>query len=105
MARPQPNPDPDGIWPSCDDEQPGVSIRPLRHADLAALLDQHNQREDQGDILRSGVPAPVLAVRVGPASAAPGPLPQPSTGATAPPNAPAGPTACPGGWPQCWPRA
>jgi hypothetical protein len=64
MARPQPNPDPDGIWPSCDDEQPGVSIRPLRHADLAALLDQHNHREDQGDILRSGVPAPVLAVRV-----------------------------------------
>jgi hypothetical protein len=64
MARPQPNPDPDGIWPSCDDEQPGVSIRPLRHADLAALLDQHNHHEDQGDILRSGVPAPVLAVRV-----------------------------------------
>ena len=64
MARPQPNPDPDGIWPSCDDEQPGVSIRPLRHADLAALLDQHNHHKDQGDILRSGVPAPVLAVRV-----------------------------------------
>jgi hypothetical protein len=41
-----------------------VSIRPLRHADLAALLDQHNHHEDQGDILRSGVPAPVLAVRV-----------------------------------------
>ena len=59
MARPQPNPDPDGIWPSCDDEQPGVSIRPLRHADLAAFLDQHNHHEDQGDILRSGVPAPV----------------------------------------------
>jgi nuclease-like protein len=64
MARPQPDPDPDGFWPSCDDEQPGVSIRPLRHADLAALLDQHNHHEDQGDILRSGVPAPVLAVRV-----------------------------------------
>jgi hypothetical protein len=64
MARPQPNPDPDGIWPSCDDEEPGVSIRPLRHADLAALLDQHNHHKDQGDILRSGVPAPVLAVRV-----------------------------------------
>jgi hypothetical protein len=35
------------------------------------------------------------------ASAAPAPPPQPSTGATTPPNAPAGPTACPGGWPQC----
>ena len=64
MARPQPNPDPDGIWPSCDDEQPGVSIRPLRHADLAALLDQHTHHEDPGDILRSGVPAPVRAVGV-----------------------------------------
>ena len=39
MARPHPDPpDPDGFWPSCDDQQPGVSIRPLSHADLAALL-------------------------------------------------------------------
>jgi hypothetical protein len=67
MARPQPNPDPDGFWPSCDDQQPGVSIRPLSHADLAALLDhldQHNHGRDQGDTLGSGLPAPVVAVRV-----------------------------------------
>jgi hypothetical protein len=30
----EPISDPDGRWPSCDDEQPGVSIRPLSHADL-----------------------------------------------------------------------
>jgi hypothetical protein len=65
MPRPQPNPDPDGFWSSCDDQPPGVSIRPLRHADLAALLahlDGHDQ--DPGDIRNSGMPAPVLAVRV-----------------------------------------
>jgi Nuclease-related domain len=63
---PQPDPDPGGFWPSCDDEQPGVSIRPLSHADLAALLahlDQHNH-QDPGPLLGSGAPAPVLAVRV-----------------------------------------
>src|SRR5215217_1946385 len=54
MPRPQPDPDPDGCWPSCDDPQPGVSIRPLNHADLAALLAH----------LNTGMPAPVLAVRV-----------------------------------------
>jgi hypothetical protein len=62
MARPQPNPDPDGIWPSCDDEQPGVSIRPLRHRDLEALLahlDHHEYDRDEG--LAAG---PVVAVRV-----------------------------------------
>jgi hypothetical protein len=67
MPRPHPDSDPDGVWPSCDDEQPGVSIRPLRHADLAALLahlDQHHQVQDSGDPLESGGPAPVLAVRV-----------------------------------------
>jgi hypothetical protein len=36
MPTPQ-RPDPDRDWPSCDD-QPGVSIRPLSQADLAALL-------------------------------------------------------------------
>jgi hypothetical protein len=30
-----PTPDPDHYWPSCDD-RPGVSIRPLRGADLVA---------------------------------------------------------------------
>jgi Nuclease-related domain len=64
---PRPQPDPDGVWPSCDDEQPGVSIRPLSHADLAALLahlDQHDPHQDPGDTFRLGVPAPVLAMRV-----------------------------------------
>jgi hypothetical protein len=41
MPRPHPtqpaDPDPDRCWPSCDQEQPGVSIRPLTHADLQAL--------------------------------------------------------------------
>jgi hypothetical protein len=67
MPRPQPNPDPDGLWPSCDQEPPGVSIRPLRHADLAALLahlDQHDHGQDPGDTQGSGVPTPVVAVRV-----------------------------------------
>ena len=67
MPPPQPAPDADGVWPSCDDPQPGVSIRPLRHADLAALLahlDQHHHRQDPGDPLGSGGPTTVLAVRV-----------------------------------------
>ena len=67
MPPPQPDPDPDGRWPSCDHPQPGVSIRPLSHADLAALLahlDQHHHSQDPGDHLGSGGPAPVLAVRV-----------------------------------------
>jgi hypothetical protein len=75
MPRPEPNPDPDGVWPSCDDEPPGVSIRPLRHADLAALLahlDQHDRRKDPGDTLRQGLPAPVVAVRVRPSVGRPG---------------------------------
>jgi hypothetical protein len=61
MPRPQPDPDPDGFWSSCDDPQPGVSIRPLNHADLAALL-AHDP--DPGDTRNSGMPGPVLAVRV-----------------------------------------
>jgi Nuclease-related domain len=71
MASPQPDPQPDsssdGFWPSCDDERPGVSIRPLRHGDLAALLahlDRHNRHQHPCDRLGSGAPAPVLAVRV-----------------------------------------
>jgi hypothetical protein len=67
MPRPQSDHDPDGCWPSCDDEEPAVSIRPLSHADLAALLahlDQHDRYEDLGEALGLGVPAPVVAVRV-----------------------------------------
>jgi hypothetical protein len=67
MPRPQPNPDPDGVWPSCDDQQPGMSIRPLSHADLAALLahlDQHGHDQNPGDTPGAGAPAPVVAVRV-----------------------------------------
>jgi Nuclease-related domain len=61
-----PTPDPDHYWPSCDD-QPGVSIRPLREADLAAILarlNQHHRQAPGDDALGPGGPAPVLAVRV-----------------------------------------
>jgi Nuclease-related domain len=64
MPRPHPDPDPDGIWPSCDDPQPGVSIRPLNHADLAALHAHLDHDHDPGDTLNTGMPAPLLAVRV-----------------------------------------
>jgi hypothetical protein len=60
-----PMPDPNGRWPWCDDEQPGMSIRPLRHADLAALLGhlhQPDHDQDLDDALAG--PAPVVAVRV-----------------------------------------
>jgi len=63
---PTPIRDPDGHWPPCDDEQPGVSIRPLSHADLAALLahlDQHDHDLDDSPAWPA-TPAPVVAVRV-----------------------------------------
>jgi hypothetical protein len=64
----EPIPDPDGHWPSCDDEQPGVSIRPLSHADLADLLahlQQHDHDQDlDDDPAGPDTPAPVVAVRV-----------------------------------------
>jgi Nuclease-related domain len=63
MAR-QPDRDPDGFWPSCDDEQPGVSIRSLSQADLAALLAHLHHEQDEDHIPRSGGSAPVVAVRV-----------------------------------------
>jgi hypothetical protein len=71
MANPQP--DPDGLWSACDEQPPGVSIRPLRHGDLQALLahlHHHEQDdEDEGRVAGSGErrPAaggPVVAVRV-----------------------------------------
>jgi Nuclease-related domain len=63
MAR-QPDAHPDRFWPSCDDQQPGVSIRPLSQADLAALLAHLDHDQDQDHIVRSGGSAPVVAVRV-----------------------------------------
>jgi hypothetical protein len=59
-----PDSHPDGVWPPCDDEQPGVSIRPLSQADLAALLAHLHHHQDQNDILGSRGPAPVVALRV-----------------------------------------
>jgi hypothetical protein len=41
-----------------------VSIRPLTHADLAALLAHLDHDHDPGDTLNSAMPAPVLAMRV-----------------------------------------
>jgi hypothetical protein len=76
MPRPHPSqsdPDPDGFWPSCDDEQPGVSIRPLNHADLGTLLghlDYHRGQGQDHDLLtgrawrRPAAGGPVVAVRV-----------------------------------------
>jgi hypothetical protein len=79
MPRPHPippDPDPDGCWSSCDQEQPGVSIRPLSQSDLQALLahltyrdpDQDQQPgQDLGEGFRAGRPpagGPVVAVRV-----------------------------------------
>jgi hypothetical protein len=73
MHRPhpiQPDPDPDRYWPSCDQEQAGVSIRPLSHADLQTLF-AHPDHQDQDERLLMGPgrrrPAtgePVVAVRV-----------------------------------------
>jgi hypothetical protein len=71
MPRTHPTqPDPDGTWPSCDDEQPGISIQPLSHADLQALL-AHLDYHDWDERLLTGPgrrrPAagqPVVAVRV-----------------------------------------
>jgi Nuclease-related domain len=74
MARPHPTqPDPDDLWPFCDEEPPGVSIRPLRQGDLQALL-AHLEHDDEDDedqgLLTAPVgrrPAgggPVVAVRV-----------------------------------------
>jgi hypothetical protein len=63
----QPIREPDPNWPSCHDEQPGVSIRPLSHADLADLLahlHHHDHDQDQDLDEGPGTPAPVVAVRV-----------------------------------------
>jgi hypothetical protein len=71
MANPQP--DPDDLWPACDEQPSGVSIRPLRHRDLQALLAHlhHHDQDDEDEGLAPGPvgrrPAgggPVVAVRV-----------------------------------------
>jgi hypothetical protein len=75
MARPQPpQPDPDDRWLACDEQPPGVSIRPLSQGDLQALLahlDPHDQHHEQDEGLlarpsgrRPAAGAPVVAVRV-----------------------------------------
>jgi hypothetical protein len=74
MADPQPpQPDPDDLWPACDEQPPGVSIRPLGHGDLQALLaDLHHHDQDDEDKGLLAGPAgrrpatggPVVALRV-----------------------------------------
>jgi hypothetical protein len=74
MARPQPpQPDPDDLWPACDEQPPGISIRPLRQGDLQALLahlhhdDQHHDQGEgplAGPAGRPAAGGPVVAVRV-----------------------------------------
>jgi hypothetical protein len=59
-----PDSHPDGSWPSCADQQPGVSIRPLSQSDLAALLAHLHHDQDQDHLRRVGESAPVVAVRV-----------------------------------------
>jgi Nuclease-related domain len=67
---PTPQPDPDGLWPACGEEPPGISIRPLRHGDLHALLGHHeHDDEDEGRLVgpggrRPAAGGPVVAVRV-----------------------------------------
>jgi hypothetical protein len=67
MPRPQPaqpDPDPDGSWPAWHDQQPGVSIRPLSHADLAALLAHLDHDHHDPTMARPAPTRPVVAVRV-----------------------------------------
>jgi hypothetical protein len=65
MARPQrPQPDPDDPWPACDEQPPGISIRPLRHDDLQALLAHRNHDHDEGLLTGPAAGGPVVAVRV-----------------------------------------
>jgi Nuclease-related domain len=65
---PMPSPEPDGRWPSCDDEQPGISIRPLSQADFAAPLAHLHQHEHEQNLddepAGPNTPAPVVAVPV-----------------------------------------
>jgi hypothetical protein len=70
-----PDPEPNGTWPSCDDEQPGVSIRPLSAADLEAFLahlDRHDQDQRSPAGGRPAAGQPVVAVRVRASVGSPG---------------------------------
>jgi hypothetical protein len=74
MASHQPTqPDPDGFWPACEEQPPGISIRPMRHNDLPALLahlNHHHEHHRDEELLagsagrRSAVGGPVVALRV-----------------------------------------
>src|SRR5512132_1178067 len=73
MADPQPpKPDPDDLWPSCDEQPPGVSIRPLGHGDFQALLAHlHHAHDDEDEGLltapagrRPAAGGPAVALRV-----------------------------------------
>src|SRR5919201_5921998 len=74
MAQPIPDPDRPFPWEQDDLERPGVTIRPLSHADLAALLARldldHDQQEEPtspghgAHRWPAGTPGPVVAVRV-----------------------------------------
>jgi hypothetical protein len=74
MARPHRTPpDPDDRWPACDEQPPGISIRPLRLGDLQALLAHlhHHEQDDEDEGLLAGpggrrlaAGGPVVAVRV-----------------------------------------
>ena len=81
MPRPHPipndpDPDRDGCWSSRDQEQPGVSIRPLSQTDLQALVthltyDHHQDEQSSRDLGEGFRPVrfpaadgPVVAVRV-----------------------------------------
>src|SRR5919198_1511715 len=81
MAQPTPDPDRDRPFPwehDEDPEQPGVTIRPLSHADLAALLAHIDHQPEElttpvrdGDH-RPGRTEPVVAIRVRAAVGRPG---------------------------------
>ena len=74
MASHEPTqPEPDDRWPACEAQPPGISIRPLRHDDLPALLahlDYHREHDRDQDLLaaqggrRAGIDGPMVAVRV-----------------------------------------
>ena len=60
-------PEPDYRWPNCDEQLPGVSIRPLRHRDLQALLarlNHHHHDQDEGRLAAAAEGRPAVAGRL-----------------------------------------